>query len=75
MDSSVSAEDEIWFLRVRHQVSNELYNPLSSGDRNTATGIKPNEERTTQLIKPYGCIYSSELLMMRNDGQKYLEHF
>jgi len=25
MDSSVSAEDEIWFLRVCHHVSNALY--------------------------------------------------
>jgi hypothetical protein len=25
MDSSVSAKDEIWFLRVCHQVSNALY--------------------------------------------------
>jgi hypothetical protein len=25
MDSSVSAKDEIWFLRVCHHVSNALY--------------------------------------------------
>ena len=29
MDSSVSAKDEIWFLRVCHHVSNAVYNSLS----------------------------------------------
>jgi hypothetical protein len=29
----------------------------------------------SQLITPYGCTYSSELLMMGNDGPKHVEHF
>jgi hypothetical protein len=28
MDSSVSAKDEIWFLRVCHQVSNGVYHHI-----------------------------------------------
>jgi len=33
MDSSVSAKDEIWFVRVRHHVSNAVYykNYVSGG--------------------------------------------
>jgi hypothetical protein len=75
LNSSVSPKDEIWFLRVCHQVSNELYNPLSSGDRNNASGIWPTEEGTKKLVTTYGCIYSSELLMMGNDGPKLVENF
>jgi hypothetical protein len=29
----------------------------------------------TKLKTPYGCTYSSELLMMGNDGPKHVEHF
>jgi len=31
MDSSVSAEDEIWFLRVCHHISNAVYNISQCG--------------------------------------------
>jgi len=29
MDSSVSPKDEIWFLRVRHHISNTVYNEVN----------------------------------------------
>jgi deoxyribodipyrimidine photolyase-like uncharacterized protein len=32
-------------------------------------------KREPHTYTPYGCTYSSELLMMGNDGPKHVEHF
>jgi len=36
MDSSVSPEDEIWFLRMCHHISNAVYCHVSGGTDGTA---------------------------------------
>jgi hypothetical protein len=59
MDSSVSPKDEIWFLRVCHHVSNELY-LLTFQDNGT------KRMSTEELEKPFGLnkeLQTSETIM------------
>jgi hypothetical protein len=46
MDSSVSAKEEIWFLRVCHHVSNALY-------QHKVTGSEAANHRYSRTIKKY----------------------
>jgi len=46
MDSSVSLKDQIWFLRVCHHVSNELYRVLSGVKAAGAWFSPPTRSRT-----------------------------